>query len=368
MPPDGAWADRCSRQRSWVIRASTGARGARVSHLARRLPRSQNRPCGCLRPQGLCHRIQCDCRQRITPSHDTAPGGLACRGRLLVPGNWSRAEVEATVADYREMLVLELRDEPYNKAEHNRNLRRVLNGRSHGSVERKHQNISAILIEQECQYIPGYKPLGNYQDLLFDVVEAQVAGDHLLLALFKRDAETAASQPIIPASFEDFLAALEDPPNPRRRTPYLDRGRERRRTPPRVNYLALEASNAGQGRDGEKWVLQFERARLLQAGKESLADRIEWVSDTVGDHLGFDIRSFEKDGSDRLVEVKTTKQGKETPFYVTRNEVRISREHQRAYHLYRLFRFQKGPRLFTLPGALDRTCVLDPTEYEARVG
>ena len=61
--------------------------------------------------------------------------------------DWSRLEVEAAVADYLDMLALELRGEPFNKAEHNRNLVRVLNGRTRGSIERKHQNISAVLIE-----------------------------------------------------------------------------------------------------------------------------------------------------------------------------------------------------------------------------
>lgn len=61
--------------------------------------------------------------------------------------NWSREEVEATVSDYFEMLALELRGEPYNKAEHNRNLQKFLNARTKAAVELKHQNISAVLIE-----------------------------------------------------------------------------------------------------------------------------------------------------------------------------------------------------------------------------
>lgn len=285
-----------------------------------------------------------------------------------MPQAWSRTEVEATVADYRAMLALELRDEPFNKAEHNRNLRNVLQERTAASVEKKHQNISAIMIELGYQYVDGYKPLGNYQDLLFDVVEEQVAGDAVLLALMKRDAEAAIATPVIPESAEDILSALEGPPTARKRTPYLDRVQERPAPSGRLNYLALEASNSAQGTAGEEWALAFERARLIKAGKANLADRIEWASRDTGDYLGFDIRSFEANGSDRLVEVKTTKHGKETPFYVTRNEVRVSRDHDRAYHLYRLFRFQKGPRLFMVNGALDRSCMLDPMEYEARAG
>jgi Protein NO VEIN, C-terminal len=287
-----------------------------------------------------------------------------------VPGDWSRPEVEATVADYREMLALELRGEPFNKAEHNRNLRRLLDDRSPGSVERKHQNISAILIELGYPYIDGYKPLGNYQDLLYRVVDEQVAGDAVLLALLKRSAEAPVTAPGDAEAVEDLLAALEDPPEPEERTPYLERERVRERTPapPRLDYLALEASNSSRGQAGEEWVIRYERARLDRAGRANLADRIEWVSRDEGDFLGFDIRSYEADGTDRLVEVKTTKHGKQMPFYVTRNEVRVSRDRDRAYHLYRLFRFQRGTRLYVLPGALEKSCVLDPMGYEARVG
>jgi len=67
------------------------------------------------------------------------------------------------------------------------------------------------------------------------------------------------------------------------------------------------------------------------------------------------------------VEVKTTKLGKETPFFVTRNEVLTSRKKAETFHLYRLFRFSRGPKLYTLRGPLDKTCQLDPMEYEARV-
>ena len=132
---------------------------------------------------------------------------------------------------------------------------------------------------------------------------------------------------------------------------------------PRVNYLALEARNASLGAAGEEFVLRYERARLIHAGKDELADRIEHVSQTVGDYEGFDIRSYEVSGSDRLIEVKTTAYGKDTPFYLTRNELETSRDHARHYHLYRVFRFRGDPRLFGVRGALDEACVLDPTQY-----
>jgi len=75
--------------------------------------------------------------------------------------DWSREEVEAAVSDYFDMLAMELRGQPFNKAEHNRNLQKLLKNRPKGSIERKHQNISAVLIELGYPYIDGYKPLGN---------------------------------------------------------------------------------------------------------------------------------------------------------------------------------------------------------------
>ena len=75
--------------------------------------------------------------------------------------DWSRAEVEATVADYFDMLDHELRGRGYNKSAHRRRLAALLNHRTDGAVERKHQNINAILIELGFVYVVGYKPLRN---------------------------------------------------------------------------------------------------------------------------------------------------------------------------------------------------------------
>ena len=69
--------------------------------------------------------------------------------------SWSREEVEVTVTDYLDMFEAELRGEDYNKAAHNRQLRELLDDRSKGAVERKHQNISAILIELKLPAISG---------------------------------------------------------------------------------------------------------------------------------------------------------------------------------------------------------------------
>ncbi len=62
-----------------------------------------------------------------------------------MPEGWSRAEVEATVADYFAMLDLELRGRPFVKKEHIRSLARLLNGRTEKAIEYKYGNVSAVL-------------------------------------------------------------------------------------------------------------------------------------------------------------------------------------------------------------------------------
>ena len=47
---------------------------------------------------------------------------------------------------------------------------------------------------------------------------------------------------------------------------------------------------------------------------DSWSSRVERVLLTKGDGLGFDILSFDENGKDRLVEVKTTVYGLNTPF------------------------------------------------------
>lgn len=87
---------------------------------------------------------------------------------------WSDAEVLAAVEDYFDMLKMELAGREYNKTEHRHRLMLKLDGRSDGSVERKHQNISAVLQEMGLPFISGYKPLKNLQGALRPVVERHV--------------------------------------------------------------------------------------------------------------------------------------------------------------------------------------------------
>jgi hypothetical protein len=212
-------------------------------------------------------------------------------------------------------------------------------------------------------YISGYKPRGNYQALLANAVEDYLARTPGYLDVL---ADAPALSPEKPPAVEltDPAWLFEDPPEsidlPEPGRPWAT-GRARR-----VDFAERDAANRHLGRLGEEFVVELERARLRGAGRDELARRVDWVSETAGDGLGFDVRSFDvADGSERLIEVKTTGLGKYFPFRVTATEVRCSEDPAVRYSLYRVFEFARAPRLYILEGSLKQSCRLEPTQFLA---
>lgn len=271
---------------------------------------------------------------------------------------WSEQECEALVRDYLSMLKAEQLGQQFNKAAHIRLLTPQLDNRTKGAIEDKHENVSAIANQLGFPGIDGYKPQGNYQKLLVEVVERLFNSDLELASILAARVQTAPSQPPATAFDERRVA----PPKPIKGKLAIPASGTSRRP-----WLQIEATNGMLGHAGEVWVLEHERERLTRSGKANLAERIEHVSVTQGDGAGYDIRSYEIAGNDRLIEVKTTSNPKETPFFVTRNELRVSQDRGASYHLYRVFHFGTRPRFFALQGALDDTCSLEPTVFRARV-
>ena len=66
---------------------------------------------------------------------------------LLNAEAWSDTEQELIVRNYLHMLRAEREGKYYSKTENRNALRPLLNGRSDGSIERKHMNISACMID-----------------------------------------------------------------------------------------------------------------------------------------------------------------------------------------------------------------------------
>jgi hypothetical protein len=197
-----------------------------------------------------------NCRSRESGRNETVASCL----RLVAARNWSLAEVEATVADYLEMLGAELRGEPYSKTEHRNKILQLLDNRTAGAIELKHQNISAILIELSVPYVPGYKPASNYQKLLRDVVVDRLARAEGLAKLMMERAMGEPSTPRLADVLAAFVPGPERDELERQAKARLAKGQVTR--PPRMpDYFAIESQNRDLGRTGEEFVLNLERER-----------------------------------------------------------------------------------------------------------
>jgi hypothetical protein len=273
--------------------------------------------------------------------------------------DWSATEVAATVASYLAMLRLEYAGQVYSKTGFRRLLLDRLDGRTEASVEMKHRNISAVMIELGFLPIRGYKPLANYQAALVEEVLAQVSGDPMIDSAASAAVELGAEPPPVFELAEVIVA----PPKPTNRV--ADPSIQSRIVPHRRDYVEREARNRRLGLAGELFVLEFEARRLHSLGKKSLSDRVEHVSKTRGDGLGYDVLSFDETGRELFMEVKTTANSVLTPFFISAGEVRFSKDNPEAFRLARVFDFREKPRMYIVPGAVDSGFTLNPVTFRA---
>lgn len=274
--------------------------------------------------------------------------------------DWTQLECELIVADYLEMLHAELSQEPYNKSEHRRQLKAKLNSRTDSSIEFKHQNISAVMIQAGYVYISGYKPAWNFQDLLQEVVLARISGvESALIQLESKLIESLPNAALVQSTNE----ILEEAPQLKNDFQIRDRAE---RKPRQINYSEREAANRRLGELGEEFVLSFEQKRLEELGRIDLIKDLEWTSKKRGDGAGYDIRSFCGSTDEELfIEVKTTNAGKYQPFLISSNEVSFASENSSAYSLYRVFMFSSSRRMFRLEGSISSHVRLTPKIFSA---
>lgn len=270
--------------------------------------------------------------------------------------DWSKEEVILIVSDYFDMFRKELDSIDYNKSAHRRNLNPLLNNRTK-AIEFKHQNISAVLANMGLPYIKGYKPLFSYQQLLAEEVAIYLDANK---SFFEREFKKFADKKVeLIAKQINFEKSLEKSPVKRN-----IKEKEPSFLPIKINYLVKEQNNRNLGEKGEQFVFDYEKWRLIKAGKESLADKVEWISKDKGDGTGFDILSKTTKGKDMFIEVKTTKLAKETPFYFSRTEWKFALKMDRDFFLYRVFNFTEEPKLFIKSGSYESFCNLQPQSFK----
>ena len=264
--------------------------------------------------------------------------------------DWRDDELDAIVSDYFEMLSAELGGKPYIKSKYAKTLMEKI-GRAHGSVEFKHQNISAVLDCLGMPWIRGYKPRTNFQNAIFEAIDRYLSAHPGIIDVLS----APPARPKEPA--EVFVEAPALAPE---------------RIPPRLKRLVQKFDpverdhrNRALGRAGEEFVIAVERKRLLAVERPDLARKIRWVSAEEGDGAGYDILSFGANGRERLLEVKTTNGPARTPFFLTRNEIAVAKERATAWRLYRVHCYAMGPKIFSISPPLENSLFLSPESWSA---
>lgn len=133
-----------------------------------------------------------------------------------------------------------------------------------------------------------------------------------------------------------------------------------------TNYIENEKEKKRIGDLGELLVLQHEQEKLKSLGINKVPDH---VSKSQGDGLGYDILSYDENGKEMFIEVKTTSSNVNTPFYITRNELEKSKQDSNNYFLYRLYEFDdtdNKAKYYKQKGDLTDLC-MNPILYRAIV-
>lgn len=288
---------------------------------------------------------------------------------------WTDAENDLIVADYFAMLNDEIAGRSYVKSLHNTALQQMT-GRSRGSIERKHMNISAVMGRLGLPRIQGYAPYANFQSGLIEAVSRY---------LDDRDSSLLTADPVVTSAFAQTRADWRGPTyapdalgltakslvgyeRPPEATPHDFTSSEAlERLVRKFDPATRDARNRALGKQGEQLIFEYERRVLIQQGRSDLARRVEWTSQERGDGAGYDIASFAPDGQERLIEVKTTNGPARTPFFLTEGERAFSEERSDAFRLVRLYNFIQLPSAFQISAPLTANLMLDPVNYRASI-
>lgn len=265
---------------------------------------------------------------------------------------WGDDELDAIVADYFAMLRAELSRQKYVKSHHSAVLMHQI-GRTHRSVEFKHQNISAVLEEMGLPWIIGYKPKRNYQASIFSAIDRYLSSNE--------DIVYRQLPPNVLAVADDGVTFVDTP----KLESQSDRPWQLERLVRKFDPVERDLRNRSLGRAGEEFVLEIERKKLKKSQRLDLLKNIRWISQEEGDGAGYDILSFEPDGRELLIEVKTTNGAARTPFFISENECQRAAASAESWRLYRVHLFAQKPRIFQIVPPLNKTLNLRPDIWRA---
>lgn len=136
----------------------------------------------------------------------------------------------------------------------------------------------------------------------------------------------------------------------------------------KIDYIEQAKDNYQTGLKGEQIALEIERNRLLDLHLDPDL-YIKWCS-IESDNFGYDIESVDFiDGQLKkiYIEVKSTKDIVDTTFYVSKNELQVSKEKDKQYRVFRVFDITSmNPKYYYVDGQFEENFFIDPYTYTAK--
>jgi Domain of unknown function (DUF3883) len=156
----------------------------------------------------------------------------------------------------------------------------------------------------------------------------------------------------------DYSAVLKEVPKPNTSVP--TGLKTTKGTPKKIDYKKKAENADTVGRLGEEFAISYEKWRLRDC--PDLLKKIRHVS-IDDDTLGYDIESYEVDGSFRLIEVKSTTGNLETRFFLTANELQCAEKAGSQYVILRVALLAESPVCCEVRYPFHETLELTPTIF-----
>lgn len=125
------------------------------------------------------------------------------------------------------------------------------------------------------------------------------------------------------------------------------------------------------GNRGEEIVFDLEKNWLIRIKQKELSEKVEWVS-RKDDSLGYDIKSFEENGQEKFIEVKSTNQSPDSNanFLISSNQYSQAKK-IRNYYFYIVFNAKsKKPKIWKIQNPLqyeNSGLTLTPISYRVMI-
>ena len=115
---------------------------------------------------------------------------------------------------------------------------------------------------------------------------------------------------------------------------------------PRIHYRKVDWDGVNErrsaiGKAGEHFVYSEEVAKVSRFAPDAVT-RVIHLSEKQGDGFGYDILSLDENGKPLYIEVKTTKDGVDSPFYMSINELTFFKKNKnKNSFVYRVYNFNE---------------------------